>query len=357
VLFTLGGNKMTEEALACIYSIRPEMKKVMIELTKRCNTRCKHCIADASEDRTEDELDTEQIINLIDQMVEFGISELYVTGGEPRVRKDYFEIMDYASNKFKMLATATNGIRLSDEYFNRTAEINLHHLNLSLDHHTKKFNDDLRGEGVYDEVMKSIDGLSARGVNIMLSTMLSKHNQDNLEGVIKLAEEKGIKSVVFNWMLPFGRASQNKDYIASKDEYRTIINEIKRLHQKYEIDKGSVRVLYRRYPAGEVKPLEKCFGGESLFFITSVGEISPCPFLSRVEDGRFLFGNLKEQEFSDVVYSDDFKSSMVGILNPEGYNDSCGSCNAIKKCGYGCPAFSYAWNGKFHSLDPLCEFR
>ncbi|MFC1884499.1 radical SAM/SPASM domain-containing protein [Thermodesulfobacteriota bacterium] len=342
------------KAMACIFPIRPDRKIIMWELTRKCNVFCKHCISDAKAASTENELSTEIIMSIMDELVSLGFNELYLTGGEPSLRPDYIDILEYAKKRFQYLAAATNGYKLSEEYFEKSSSLGLNHLNISLDHHRPDMHDGLRGlKGSFREAIISIKRLLEADVPVHISTAITNHNCRDLESIVNFVKSMGIKAIVFNWIIPLGRAEFNIDYLPEKSEYPSIITEIKRLYRIYELEKKFPRILYRRYITNGQTPLEMCPGGRTSFFITSSGKVSPCSFLARFPQGQFVFGDLSIQNFSDIVYSKSFQTALE-TLRSRGRNiPECVKCDVLE-CGYGCPAFSYVWGGNLNHIDPIC---
>jgi MoaA/NifB/PqqE/SkfB family radical SAM enzyme len=173
------------------------MYRLIIELTNRCNLNCIWCGAKAGQNQT---LSFEDVIYAIDKYKPVLVS---LTGGEPLLRKDIFEIIDYCKSKRKFVELCTNGILISKE---AAEKLNADVINISVDG-LKEINDKIRGQGAFEKIVQGIENLKEAGKNkkIVLATVLGKANKSEPKKIIKYFYP-AVKWFMFGRLVPIGRA-------------------------------------------------------------------------------------------------------------------------------------------------------
>lgn len=181
---------------------------VYLSLTARCNLRCQMCDISRSPSRVEDELSTSKIKDIILQIKDMDIRHLIFSGGEPLLRRDFFEIAEFASaSNIERIDVITNGMFLDEHTIQRLANLRLNHISISLDG-LEEANDRIRGEGVFRLVENNIDrfirykhkhNLSFPTLGINFTIMDS--NIDNMLPAIEFTRAKGLNAILFQPVL------------------------------------------------------------------------------------------------------------------------------------------------------------
>ncbi len=150
--------------------ITPRLQLVAWEITRSCNLFCAHCRASADNSQYRGELTTEECYRLIDQILDVGRPIIILTGGEPLVRKDVFQIARYAVKEGLRVVMGTNGTLITEEIASRMKSIPISCVGISLDFPTANLQDDFRGKaGAFETVMAGIANARKAGVEIQIN--------------------------------------------------------------------------------------------------------------------------------------------------------------------------------------------
>lgn len=289
--------EMKSHALKCLFW----------ETTLTCNARCKHCGSYAETKKYKDQLTTEEIKKVFKEIAEdFPVKNIYlnVTGGEPLVRKDLFEVMDYAANDlhFKWGMT-TNGILLNEQNIENLKRTNIDTISISIDG-LEETHDDFRGvKGSYKKIIENIKKLKeANFLNcLMVTTVVNKENMHELEDLYKILENLGIDLWRLLDMDPIGRANDNKDLLLSKKEIQYMLDFIKQKRK----EKGHMYVKYGcsgflglDYEKEVKHQYSCCLTGINIGSILYNGDIFVCPNVPRNE--KTIQGNVRNNRFKDI---------------------------------------------------------
>ena len=223
---------------------------VVWRCTRNCVGSCTYCsyIKDYAKDQ---ELNTEQAKHMVDEIADFGSQWFGISGGEPLVRPDIWEIIEYAEKEHGLnVSLITSGYVWDEDRFNKLTKYNVKTA-ISLDGE-RDTNDKIRRPGGYDKALHAMQKLSSVGLLDCLVTTMTKHNIHQMAHTAKLAEDYHARSVVYHNLVPVGRASEHMEDIApTPEQYEVAFNEI------YEIQRrlyGKVKVnVYSPFYARIVK--------------------------------------------------------------------------------------------------------
>lgn len=309
--------------------------------TFKCNLRCAHCYMDAKEREGRDELTTEEGKMLIDQISEMSKPVLVLSGGEPLLRRDIFEIAKYGTEKGLRMAMGTNGVDIDDEVAMNLQESGIKKVAISIDSSTPPIHDEFRG--VKGSWAKSIEGINAcmrNGVDVQFNTTVTQQNFDDIGNILSLAENLGVKDLHLFFLVPTGRGTEIEDITPSMYEemLRKVLNDYsdKNLEVKPTCAPQYMRVADQlgldmsRWTRG-------CIAGLSYCRIFPEGEVTPCPYLP------IKLGNIRETPFKDIWKNSDVLNLMRDKDNLKG---KCGACEYREKCG-GCRARAYGLSSDF----------
>ena len=170
-----------------------------------CNQRCVHCYAAGQEQSDEAELSTEQWKEVIDACRKAGVTQVTFTGGEPTMRDDLFELIDYA--RWFVTRLNTNGIRLTREYCERLRGVSLDSVQVTFYSYDEVVHDELVGAARYAQTVAGIENALAAGLNLSVNTPLCTRNRDYVK-TLEFLHEKGVTYVTCSGLITTGNAAK-----------------------------------------------------------------------------------------------------------------------------------------------------
>ncbi len=340
---------------------RFELKWLAFEITPRCNLNCIHCRTTASMDLKE-KLTFDQIVSTIDEISTRYKPVVVLTGGEPLLRRDLFDIADHIRSKGMRVGLATNGTLVSRSVAERIRE-HIDIVSLSLDGSTASVHDDFRKvSGAFDATVRAAGNLKSAGVEFIVNSSFTKRNQHDIENTYRLAKSLGARAWYMFLIVPTGRAKELFDELISRDDYYRILRwhfemELKEkeifvrptcapeYYALCDIESRRQNIDYKRrslsFSTGGAKG---CIAAQSIAFIGYDGEVKPCSYFLRSAGNILEGGFLKIWDESEIFRKlRDFSS----------YNKKCAHCRYIGICG-GCRARADAYYGDFLAEDPYC---
>jgi len=343
---------------------------VVWNVTRRCNLRCVHCYAHATESSTEDELSTEEGRTLIDDLSAFGVPVLLFSGGEPLVRKDLPELASYAVSKGMRAVISTNGTLITPSTAQTLKEIGLSYVGISLDG-MEEVNDRFRGvKGAFSKAMEGIENCKAAGIKVGLRFTISKTNAAEIPGIFDLLEEKEIPRVCFYHLVYAGRGTDLVEQDLSHEETRKVVDLIidrtRDLHDRGKpkevltVDNHAdgpyvyLRLLKENPDrAKEVYELlqmnEGNNTGRGIGCISWNGDVHPDQFWR-----HYSFGNVRQRPFSEI-WTDTSDPLMAGLKDKKQYvTGRCAACKWLDVCAGNFRVRAEAVSGDPWAPDPAC---
>ena len=332
--------KYGEEEL--VYSKRidlmknPQLRILFWETTLRCNAMCKHCGSRAgSSCNYKDELTTDEIKKaLLDISQRFDVKKmtLNVTGGEPLLRKDLFEVMKYAKSLGYNWVMTTNGTLIDEEMVQKLKDAELSSLSISIDG-TEKTHDSFRGgNGFYNKSIKAINLLKEADFlnHIMITTVVNKTNINELEEMYEIIKGLEVKYWRIVNIDPIGRANDNDDLMLSGEEYRYLfefIREKRKKTKEFEVTTSCPHYFGLDYEGETRSWMFNCAAGTEIGSILYNGDIFVCPNVER--RAELIQGNVKTDNFADVWYK---KFNIYRNLDRYKKCRECDECKNSKYC-------------------------
>lgn len=285
---------------------KPELYNLFWETTLRCNAKCKHCGSRAGENiKLNDELTTEEIKNAFKNIAnKYDTSKILinVTGGEPLVRQDLFDVMKYANNLGYHWGMTTNGILINDTIINKMKETGMTTISISLDGLEKSHDEFRCVPGSYKRIIENIKKLKeADFLNyLQITTVINKTNINELEEMYNQILKLGINSWRIVNMDPIGRAEDNKDLALDNKEYISLIKFIqeKRKKSKFDVTYGCTHFLGMKFENEVRNHSFFCVTGFTTGSILYNGDIYVCPSVERRKE--LVQGNIRNDDFVDV---------------------------------------------------------
>ena len=319
----------------CLFKV--DKKRVIWEVTKYCNYKCKHCCASADLIDTKDELTTIQSKNILKQLKDFGVEEIYFSGGEPFSRKDILDILRTARQYDITCNISTNGSFLTDEMATELSKLKINKVHISLDSNVEKDFNEFRGGNYFEPTINAIKLLKKHNIYVRVGTVIWKKNYRTLEDMIKYLCNLNVDEMVFNWLVQVGRLKDNKDVCVDIKYFDETIEKIHKYQEKY---KNKINISMHRNEKFENSDIV-CPAGETFFYIDPQGYVSPCSWIKKMDKQYTSKQSLKNTTFQEIIDSDE-----IQIFNKLKYE-------RIKKYGTGCLAICMERSNTYFSEDPL----
>jgi len=219
--------------------------QVVWDVTYVCNLKCKHCYSTAGK-RLEDELTTDEAFEAIDKFDRFGVTSIAFSGGEPLVRKDFFELTKYADEKGIYVAVATNGTLITEEMAEKMKNSGIKYVQISLDG-LRDTHSSFRGiDGVFDKTVRGIKNCVKEGFFVNVSMVVTRYNYHEVEDVIKLCEELGVDWFMHYNFIPTGRGREILDKEITPEERENLLKMLYNRNKTSNINLLSTAPQYAR---------------------------------------------------------------------------------------------------------------
>lgn len=353
-------------AAARAYEERTGIKPPKIiawEITRSCNLACAHCRAAAHCAPYPGELSLDQCKAVIDDIATITDPILILTGGEPLMRADIWDIIDYAHEKGLHPVIGTNGTMITDEIARKIYEHNIPRVAVSLDFPNEAGQDAFRGkDGAFEETLAGIRNMNKYGIGVQVNTTVTKMNHTKMDELHDLALDNGAVAFHPFLLVPTGRGADLLDVELTPDEYEEVLRwaferqQSSPMHFKPTDSPQYYRILRQQAAAQGIKVspatygmeamTRGCLGGITFAFISHVGQVQPCGYFD------MNLGNVTEIPFSEIwTYSPVFEN----LRHYERLKGKCGACEYKSVCG-GCRARALSLYGDYMQEEPYCAY-
>ena len=339
--------KLGELTLTNLYKEQELEKHTLLDLfwecTLTCNAACKHCGSSAEKRKYEGELTTQEIKDAFLQISkDMDASKILinVTGGEPLVREDLCEVMEYATNELGFhWGMTTNGILLNDENIEKLKKANMETISISIDG-IGKTHDDFRGvPGSYNKILENINKLKKAGFvkHLQVATVFHKKNIDELKQLYEVMASLELDSWRLGSMDPIGRANENNELLLDGNDLKMLLDFIKthKKDKRLKLTYGCPGFLGLDYEKEVRDSYFYCRTGISVASILYNGDLYVCPNVPRMK--HLIQGNIKVDNFKNV-WDNGYK---------EFRRKDRTKCEACERCKY----WDYCLGGSFHTWN------
>ena len=315
------------------------------ELTYACNLACVHCLSSSGR-RDPRELTTAEAKGVIDELERMGVFYVNIGGGEPTVRRDFWELVEYAVAHRVGVKFSTNGSRITEERARWLAAADYVDVQVSLDGATPEVNDRVRGAGSYATAITALENLHAAGmVQPKLSVVMTRENVSQLDAFEAIADRYGAQLRITR-LRPSGRGADVWDEL-----HPTAEQQVELYHWLHARDEKVLTgdSFFHLAPLGEGLPgLNLCGAGRVVCLIDPVGDVYACPFA--IHDA-FLAGNVREPGGFAHVWRE---SRLFRELREPDGGGACASCQFYDSCRGGCMAAKFFTGLPLDGPDPEC---
>jgi len=356
----------------------PPLRLVFWELTARCNLKCQHCRAEAQDDFVAGELTTDEILTTADDIRAAGDPIIILTGGEPLVRKDIFQIAEHCVGRFSRVALATNGTLVDAAMAQRIADVGIKRVSISLDGAEPAVHDAFRGQpGCFQEALDGIDALRTVGVPLQINTTVTRDNEDALPALLQMALDLGVSAYHLFMLVPVGCGAEiSDDKRLTPERFEEVLvwlaRKTQELSGRLQIKATCAPQYYRIIHEMGLKPAAPppghghggghghgaghgkghgmdahtrgCLAGSAVCFISRTGEVQPCGYLP------VSAGNVRDEKMASIWSGSEL---FQGLRDPSSLKGKCGACGYRVLC-QGCRARAYAETGDVFEAEPDC---
>ncbi len=341
----------------------PLLRLLAWETTRRCNLACLHCRAAAGSGPYPGELTTAEGKKLLDDLATMGQVVVILTGGEPLLRSDIFDLAAHGTSLGHRMVMAVNGTLLTPAIATRLQEAGIQRVSISIDGATAGSHDRLRAvDGAYAGALAGIDACREAGLPFQINTTVTRANRTELPAIHALALQLNAAAHHVFVLVPTGRGELMREELLNPAEYEATLRWLLERQRagKLFIKPTCAPQFYRLWRQDAAARGEKispashgmeamtkgCLGGQGFAFVSYKGEVQPCGYL------ELMAGNVRETPFPEIWKNSELFQQLRQV---DDYHGKCHTCQYRKVCG-GCRARAYALTGDVLGDDPICPY-
>ncbi|MDH3899582.1 MAG: heme d1 biosynthesis radical SAM protein NirJ [Gammaproteobacteria bacterium] len=343
---------------------------VIWNLIRRCNLTCKHCYSISADTDFKGELSTTEVLGVMEDLKAFGVPALILSGGEPLLRPDIFEISQHAREMGFYVGLSTNGTLIDEHNIDAIAAAGYDYVGISIDGVQQTHDRFRRKAGAYDASMRGIRLCRERGIKVGLRFTLTMDNAPELPGMLDLMEQENVDKFYLSHLNYAGRGNRNRASDVHLNSTRdamdflfdAALSSAERDDGKEFVtgnnDADGVYLLHwvqRYYPdktehiAAKLRQWGGNSSGVNIANIDNLGNVHPDTFW-----WHYNLGNVRERRFSDI-WTDTSDPIMRGLKEkPRKIKGRCGKCRYFNICGGNTRVRAMQLTGDPWAEDPAC---
>lgn len=316
--------------------------------TNRCNLKCSHCYRDSGKE-VQGELNTEEAKKLIAQIAKANFKIMIFSGGEPLMRDDIFELINYASKAGLRSVLGTNGTLISKEMAQRLKDSGISAIGISLDSLNSNKHNLFRGnDSAFKDTLNAMKNCRDLGIRFQVHTTVMDWNKDEIISLTDFSVAMGAAAHHIFFLVPTGRGKNIETELLNPREYEALLTSIMKKQSEVNIEiKPTCAPQFVRIAENlgiDSRFKRGCIAGIDYCIVNPIGDVQACAYLTEIA------GNVMDSDFSDIWKN----SQLFTSLRDQNYSGHCNSCSSKKNCG-GCRARSaYYHNGDYMSDDKIC---
>ena len=315
------------------------------ELTYACNLQCVHCLSSSGQ-RDPRELSTAEAKHVLDELRDLQVFYINIGGGEPMVRRDFFDLVEYSVGNGIGVKFSTNGAFIDNDKARRLASMDYLDIQISLDGVDEATNDAVRGAGSYRMARTAMDELATAGFGpFKISVVVTRHNVAQLDEFKALADSYGAQLRVTR-LRPAGRGAD------SWHELHPTLGQQRQIYDWLMANGENVLTgdsFFHLNALGDPLPgLNMCGAGRVVCLIDPIGDVYACPFVIHDE---FRAGNVRDEGGFAKVWKE---SDLFRSLREPQSAGACASCGSYDACQGGCMAAKFFTGLPLDGPDPEC---
>jgi len=314
------------------------------EITYGCNLACVHCLSSSGR-RDPRELSTAEAKAVIDELHDLQVFYVNIGGGEPTIRPDFYDLVEYSVAKGVGVKFSTNGSTINPERAGRLAGMDYVDVQISIDGADPETNDAVRGTGSYATARRAMDHLAAAGFGpFKISVVMTRHNIGQLDAFEALADGYGAQ-LRLTRLRPSGRGADTWGQLHPSQDQQVAL-------YRWLIDRPGVLTgdsFFHLSALGEPLPgLNLCGAGRVVCLIDPVGDVYACPFVLHPE---FRAGSVRDTGGFTKVWR---QSELFTELRQPASAGACATCGSFDACQGGCMAAKFFTGLPLDGPDPEC---
>jgi mycofactocin radical SAM maturase len=315
------------------------------ELTYSCNLACVHCLSSSGR-RDPRELTTVEAKRVIDEMRQLQVFYVNIGGGEPMIRPDFYELVDYATGNGVGVKFSTNGSRIDADGAKRLAAMDYTDIQLSIDGADAATNDAVRGPGSFATARQAMDHLAEAGFGpFKISVVMTRDNIGQLDDFERLADVYGAE-LRLTRLRPAGRGADSWHRLHPTQDQQLALYHW--LLDRPQVLTGDSFFHLNALGDENLPGLNLCGAGRVVCLIDPIGDVYACPFVLHDE---FRAGNVRDQGGFGAVWK---HSELFTELREPQSAGACASCGQFDACQGGCMAAKFFTGLPLDSPDPEC---
>ncbi len=344
-----------------------EPKWIAWETTRRCNLHCVHCRSSSQlEVQGHPDFSLEAGRRVLADIASTASPVMVLSGGEPLLREDIFDLAQYGTDLGLRMCMATNGTLVTAETCRHILETGIKMVSLSLDGASSAVHDNFRNQpGAFDGTMNAIRLFNEHKIPFLVNSSFTRRNQDEAPRIYELVKGLGATAWYLFMIVPTGRGEEIMEELIPESEYEDMLN------WHYEMEKEEDQLLVRptcapqyyrivlqraredgekfqrrslKFSTGGAKG---CLAGQLICLIDVDGNVLPCSYFPKSA------GNVFAQPFREIW---DNSELFLQLRDFKGYGGNCGRCEYVSVCG-GCRARAYAMTGDYLAQEPFCSYQ
>jgi heme d1 biosynthesis radical SAM protein NirJ len=339
-------------------------------LIRRCNLTCKHCYSISADKDFPGELSTEAVFGVMDDLKRFRVPVLILSGGEPLLRSDIYDVARRAKEMGFYVGLSTNGTLIDEGNIGQIAAIGFDYVGVSLDGIAATHDKFRRMDGAFDKSMHGIRLCKARGIKVGIRFTLTQDNAHDLPALLQLMEDEGLDKFYLSHLNYAGRGNRNRRDDAFHQTTRAAMDLLfdtcwrdQQAGRPKEFvtgnnDADGVYLLLwvrKNFPQREkhIRAKLEQWGGNSsgvnVANIDNLGNVHPDTMW-----WNYTLGNVRERPFSDI-WMDASDPIMAGLkAQPRKVGGRCGACTYFAVCGGNTRVRAWQVTGDPWAEDPAC---
>lgn len=330
-------------------SIKFSMEKLYVELTNRCNLKCKHCYNDSNNGKCVD-LPVEAVKNMLIYTKKCGLESVALSGGEALLYPNINEILQFCKDIELDVFLLTNGTYFDDERYTKILFEFLPEIQVSLDGPDAGSNDKIRGAGSFEHAISFIKYLkkSKYPKRVTVNTVLTEHTLSNYGDMVRLCNELDVDELTYSFITMAGRAKQNNLQI-NGDYFYSVVKDINtNIKPNKQNNCQGVGINHicslTSVNDGVIKLQPK---------VTCSGDVFPCQMHHKPE---YIIGNVNNSTLVEVLNGKEARQFLALMYLRKNYMEECNRCMFKNFCGRGCMAKSVNDYSNPLSVDGCCVF-
>jgi heme b synthase len=326
------------------------LRMIAWELTRNCNLDCVHCRARASSKCYENELSLDECKKVLDGVASFATPTIILTGGEPLLRDDIYDIIRYGSSKGLRMVIAVNGTLVDPDVAAKLKDAGILRVSMSVDGKDQMSHDSFRRvSGSFDAVMAAGRIFNEVGLPFQINTTVTKLNVADLGDIYDLVKGMGAVAWHVFLLVPVGRGEGLKGEELNAAMYEEVLNWLYDCEERREMEmKVTCAPHYYRIvkEKGGTPKSAGCLAGKSFLFISHQGIAQPCGYLD------LACGDVRKDGVRKV-WEDSQQFALIRDFRQ--YKGKCGHCKFLNICG-GCRARALELKGDMLEAEPYCSY-